>query len=309
MSLRVLLVHYWLDGVSGGAELSLRRHAECAPEGVEVVVAHAEDAPDLSGFDAVVVGSVRPPGDYGDWDEQTRLVRRWTDAITGYEGFAIRSERDIHPCGRRDAWCVGSQPVMRKPCDCPGSLAGVYQTFFNAFDVVQFLSPGHRDVIRALVNIVRPTVLIAPPIDLARFRVLTPPEHRPAKALIFDCPARTAPNSFDRARRAGYEPEVLPYLSVPYEEMPELLNRYVAVVVDPVMYHAFGRLSVEAQACGCRVLVGERVGAMSWADPLAAVEASNSRFWSLVCSAGLSSAERRQVLETMEVGSCTGSRI
>lgn len=302
MRLRVLLVHYWVEDVRGGAELSLLRHVELAPAGTEVVVAHAEDAPDLSGFDVVVVGNVRPPGYYRDWKKQMRLVVRWTQALAGYDGFAIRSERDLHPCGRRNGVCVGSRPAMRTPCDCPSELAGVYQAFFNAFDVVQFLSPGHREVIRALVNVVRPTVLIAPPIDLSRFRVLTPPEQRPARALIFDCPARMAPSSVERARRAGYVPEVLPYLSVPYEMMPELLNRYAAVVVDPLMYHAFGRLAVEAQACGCRVLASERVGATSWVDPLAATRASNPNFWALVGAATMPPAERRFLFESMENG-------
>ncbi|WP_164084881.1 glycosyltransferase family 4 protein [Pseudazoarcus pumilus] len=302
MHLRVLLVHYWVNGVRGGAELSLLRHVECAPTGIEVVVAHAEDTPDLAGFDVVVVASVRPPGDYRDWKNQTRLVVRWTEALAGYEGFAIRSERDLHPCGQRDAACVGAHAWVRTPCECPPELGGLYRAFFDAFDVVHFLSPGHREIVRALVSVERPTVLIAPPIDLSRFRVLVPPEQRPAIALIFDCPARMAPTSAERARRAGYVPEVLPYLSVPYEDMPELLNGYAAVVVDPLMYHAFGRLAVEAQACGCRVLASERVGATSWPDALAAARVSSPNFWSLVGAAKLPAGERRQLLESMENG-------
>src|SRR5690606_29082882 len=99
-----------------------------------------------------------------------------------------------------------------------------------------------------------------------------------------------------------YVPDVLPYLSVPYEAMPELLNGYAAVVVDPLMYHAFGRLTVEAQACGCRVLASDRVGATSWADPLAATRASNRNFWALVGAAKLPAAERRHLFESMENG-------
>jgi hypothetical protein len=48
------------------------------------------------------------------------------------------------------------------------------------------------------------------------------------------------------------------------------------------MLHAFGRLAVEALACGCRVLASSRVGAMSWPDPLEACRQSNRLFWEMV---------------------------
>jgi hypothetical protein len=54
--------------------------------------------------------------------------------------------------------------------------------------------------------------------------------------------------------------------------------------VDPIMLHAFGRLAVEALACGCRVLASDRVGAMSWPDPLQAFREANERFWNMVMS-------------------------
>jgi hypothetical protein len=75
--------------------------------------------------------------------------------------------------------------------------------------------------------------------------------------------------------------------------MPELLNQYQAVVVDPLTLHAFGRLAVEALACGCRVLASSRVGAMSWPDPLEACRQSNRLFWEMVTNVPQAKNPRR----------------
>jgi hypothetical protein len=113
---------------------------------------------------------------------------------------------------------------------------------------------------------------------------VTPFEQRLKKALILGDAVRVAPTAEDRAVQAGFEPERIPYLSVPYSQMPELYNQYQAVVVDPVMFHAFGAVAVEAMACGCRVLASERVGAMSWPDPIAATREANRQFWQMIMS-------------------------
>jgi hypothetical protein len=39
---------------------------------------------------------------------------------------------------------------------------------------------------------------------------------------------------------------------------------------------------VEALACGCQVLASERVGALSFDDPLAASREANARFWGVI---------------------------
>jgi hypothetical protein len=48
------------------------------------------------------------------------------------------------------------------------------------------------------------------------------------------------------------------------------------------MLHAFGRLVVEAMACGCKVITNSRVGAMSYDDPVEACRKSNDAFWEIV---------------------------
>ena len=93
---------------------------------------------------------------------------------------------------------------------------------------------------------------------------------------------RVAPTAEALARSRGYEPVRVPYLSVPYAQMPSVLNQYRAVVVDPVMMHAGARLVVEAMACGCEVLVGPRVCTFSWPDPIAASGRANTGFWNMV---------------------------
>jgi MoaA/NifB/PqqE/SkfB family radical SAM enzyme len=123
---------------------------------------------------------------------------------------------------------------------------------------------------------------IASPIDVGRFRPLVPFEKRRHAALITGDAVRVAADAEDLALAAGYPVEFMDYLSAPYEQMPEILNRYQAVVVAPRMLHAFGRLAAEALACGCRVITNERVGAMSYDDPVGAAKESTDRFWEWV---------------------------
>jgi hypothetical protein len=150
-------------------------------------------------------------------------------------------------------------------------------------DAVQFLSPLHRQAVNLLIDIRYPVQYeIASPVDFTKFRNLVPFAKRKVAALITGDALRAASDSAIMAADAGYELEPLEYLSLPYEQMPALLNQYQAVIVNPVMLHAFGRLSVEALACGCRVLASSRVGAMSWPDPIQASREANVRFWAMV---------------------------
>jgi hypothetical protein len=52
--------------------------------------------------------------------------------------------------------------------------------------------------------------------------------------------------------------------------------------VDPIMFHGFGRLAVEGMMCGCRVLASNRVGCLSWNDPIDAAVHANERFWDFI---------------------------
>ena len=277
---RVLFVHPFASEHSGGAEHSLKRHIAEAPPRVKVSAISPEEDCDLKRFDAVVLGNLRPYGGLGTEAELTWLLR-WAAKLADYKGFSLRSERDVHPCTHRDARCVG-QSLKKCHCDCTATIRDANELLYNACSAIQFLSPAHQRVINQLISVRIPQHVIASPIDESFFRNTTPTEQRARKALILGDAIRVADSSAARARNHGYEPEVVEYYSVPFDQMPELYNRYQAVVVDPVMFHAFGRIAVEAMACGCEVLASERVGAMSWPDPLRASRDANHQFWQVL---------------------------
>ncbi len=206
----------------------------------------------------------------------------WTGRLATYRGFALKSERDVHPCTLRDARCVAGPGLRYVGCACSPRMRETFGALYEACGTVQLLSPAHQHVIEQLVEVHARCVVVAPPVDLEAFRVERTPEDREPKALILSDAVRRAPTAEARAHRAGYAPERVPYLSVPYEEMPRLYNRYRAVVVDPVMFHAFGRVAVEALACGCELLASERVGALSWPDPIDACRRANDAFWRIL---------------------------
>lgn len=307
--MRVLVVHASSFQSLGGAEISLRHHIENPPPGVTVETAFPEESVELGGFDAIVLGNLRPravlKGGAGgavksrvrEWlirspfhelafRAELAWVRLWCRKLSGYTGYVVKSERDVHPCARRDGRCVLTDPVVtRTSCHCGGTVRAAFQCLYNLCDAVQFLSPLHQKAINQLVDIEVPQFVIAPPLDFTRFRSEVPADRRKRAALILGDAIRVGPNAEALARQNGYEPARLDYLSVPFDCMPALLNEYQAVVLDPLMLHAFGRLAAEALACGCRVLATSRVGAMSWPDPLAACRESNTRFWEMVTSA------------------------
>ena len=289
--LRILLVHAVPLSRCGGAELSLAHHVANAPASCAVDVVAPDFGGDLAGYDAVVLANLRPEGGVGETGERAPAFA-WRERLAGYRGFSLRSERDLHPCGFRDARCLVGDPLVRLPCACR-RVPRAFEALYNACSAVQYLSPLHRAAIRRLVRVEVPEHVIAAPVDLARFRCTTPPEARAPEALILGDAIRVAPGAEARARRAGYEPVRIPYLSVPPAEMPALYNRFRAVVVDPVMLHAFGRVAVEALACGCKVLASERVGAFSFEDPLAASRAANGRFWSVIAAGARAAREAR----------------
>lgn len=262
-----------------------------------------EEPVDPGRYDAVILANLRPTaparagGSVKTWlwhaldrsplqgltlRAELAAARDWLKRLDKFRGRVIKSERDVHPCVYRTGACIAVEPVRREPCGCSPAAARVFEELYNRCDLVQFLSPLHREAINALVRIRTPQAVVAPPLDFSRFRSLTPWAERAPRALLTGDAIRVAASAERRARDAGFEPERREYLSVPYEEMPALLNRYQAVVLDPVMLHAFGRLAAEALACGCRVIASPRVGALSWPDPLAACRESNIRFWEMV---------------------------
>jgi|GEM_PF-6689526 len=314
--MRVLLVHASPLSRLGGAELSFRQHIAHAPAGVTVDTILPDEAVDLDRYDAVILGNLRPTAQpsAGAAPALKRLVWKWLDRsplqafalrsevawanlwrrrLAGYYGNVIKSERDVHPCARRDGRCLQTGPVRIVDCGCTRSVARAFERLYNICDAVQFLSPLHREAINKMVRIDVPQYEIAVPVDFTLFRDFTPVEERRPAALLIADVIRQSPAAEAYARQAGYDVERVEYLSVPYEQMPALLNRYRAVILDPIMLHAFGRLAAEALACGCRVLASGRVGAMSWPDPLAACREANERFWEMVMNIPPSPNPRR----------------
>ncbi len=277
----VLLVHAKPLSEPGGAELSLGYHLAHAPDNVSVDVILPDEAPSLSMYDIVILGNLRPSGGLGEKAEAA-WAKAWTKRLKKFKGCAIKSEQDVHPCGHRDGRCLSFDPIQRHQCDCSNIIPKAFEALYNTCSAVQFLSPLHQKAINMLIRVKTRQYVIASPVDLSLFRNIRPFGLRKKAALIIGDDIRVAPTAEERARFHGFDHERFDYLSIPYAEMPALYNRYQAVVVDPVILHAFGRVAVEARACGCKVLASNRVGAFSWDDPLEACRRSNKEFWDMV---------------------------
>lgn len=280
--MRLLVIHtHPLDRL-GGAELSLRSYVAAAPPGVGIDTALPEDFVELENYDVVVLANLRPDGGPGE-EVECRAARQWIKRLKGYRGYVIRLEHDIHPCPYRDARCFQGEVLQEQACDRKSPIRRTFEQLYNLCDTIIFRSPMHRRVINQMIRINGPRqVEVNAPVDFDLFRSVTPFEQRKHAALITGDPIRVAPDAASLAEAEGYPVEFVDYLSVPYEQMPERLNQYQAVVVAPVMLHASGRLAIEALACGCRVITNDRVGAMSWPDPLESSRTANDDFWNAV---------------------------
>ncbi len=280
--MRLLLVHTHPIDRLGGAELSLRSYLDAAPAGVTVDTALPEESVSLADYDVVVLANLRPDGGPGE-EAECRPAQLWIERLKGYTGFVIRLEHDIHPCPYRDARCFQGDLLLRQDCKRRSPIRKIFERLYNRCDTIIFRSPLHRRVINQIIRIDGPQqVDVNSPVDLDRFRSITPFEKRKHAALITGDPIRVAADAEALAEAEGYPAEFLDYLSVPYEKMPEILNQYQAVVVAPVMLHASGRLAIEAMACGCKVIANDRVGALSWPDPLGSSRSANDDFWKAV---------------------------
>jgi hypothetical protein len=279
--MRILWVHVTPITRLGGAELGIRSRINHAPPDTRIDVVSPSDEVDLQTYDALILGNLRPSGGVGEKLE-VKWVERWSDLISRFRGFSLKTEHDLHPCAHRDARCIAFEPIRKLPCECGSLISSKLEELYNLCSAVQFLSPSHQTVINCLVRIRSRQYVIAPPIDLGMFRAVTPFENRKRAALIIGDEIRVAKTAEEKALSHGFPAERIEYLSLPYEEMPAVYNRYQAVVVDPFMFHAFGRVAVEAMACGCQVIASKRVGAFSWDDPLEACRRSHSDFWDVM---------------------------
>ncbi len=282
--MRLLLVHsHSLDRL-GGAELDLKRYMAAAPSGVDLDVVLPDEPVQVSDYDTVVLANLRPEGGLGE-AEECRSAREWMKRVRGYTGYLVRMEMDSHPCTYRDARCIDFSASSWRKCNCRSPIRRTFQGLYNLCDTTLYMSPLHRRVINHIIKVKGSRqVEIGSPVDLVRFRSVIPFEERKHAALITGDAARVAPHAEALAGAEGYPVEFVDYLSVPHAEMPELLNRYKAVVIAPSILHAGGRLAVEAMACGCQVIANERVGAMSWPDLLSSSQDALDTFWEVVAA-------------------------
>lgn len=280
--MRLLLIHGSPLEEPGGAEISLREHLAVAPSHIKVDVALPETDISLEKYDTVILANLRPPGGVGELGE-CKWAKLWIKRLKGYNGYVIKSERDMHPCAHRNGNCIQTQPLKRIPCNCGPLIPNTFETLYNLCDTVQFLSPLHRQAINCLIRMDGPRQYeVGCPIDLNRFYSTTPFHQRKNMALLIGDANRVAPDAVALAETEGYSVEYVDHLSVPYNDMPHLYNQYKAVVIAPVMLHAFGRMVVEALSCGCHVITNDRVGALSWPDPILASQRANEMFWAMV---------------------------
>lgn len=194
----------------------------------------------------------------------------------------MKSERDIHPCHHRDARCIETETMRNIGCKCSTEIATTFQELYNSCHLVQFLSPLHQNVINKLVSVEVKQTCIASPVNLEKFRNKTPLNQRKAEALIIGDRQRSSPLAKILAKDAGYRIKRIYSANYPFKDMPNLYNQYQAVIVAPRMLHSFGRVAVEALACGCKLLNNDRVGALSWPDPVTASKNANTLFWDTV---------------------------
>lgn len=279
---RVLLVHSAPIDSLGGAELSLKSAISEIPSQFEIDAILPEEPVSLDNYDTVITSNLRPSGGLGEAAEY-KWAALWTNRLKWYSGYVIRMEHDVHPCTYRDGNCIDIANNYQSSCNCSSPIPKAFEKLYNISDAIMFLSPLHRRVINQIIKIkVKRQYDIGVPVDFDTFTNQRPFDDRKHMALVIGDEIRISPETFSLAEQAGYPVEHIDYLTIPYAEMPKLLNEYKAVIVAPKMLHAFGRLVTEAMACGCQVLTNNRVGALSFEDPIHACQVSNDVFWNVV---------------------------
>lgn len=282
---RVLLVHSSPLTNPGGAEYSLNHYLKCKPENVEVDVILPDESVNVHHYDAIILSNLRPVGGKGEKYEY-KAAKAWIHRTKNYFGHLVKLEHDVHPCPFRDASCINISDTPWEKCDCSSPIRTIFRSLYNQCGTVIFLSPLHKKVINHIIDIDHPRQTeIGSPIDFDMFATLTPWEKRKKAALVTGDDQRIADNIADLAEKAGYTTiDRHPYLSTPHEEMVKLYNSYQAVIVAPKILHAFGRVAVEAMACGCEVITNDRVGAISWENPMEESKKAPGKFWQTILS-------------------------
>jgi len=202
------------------------------------------------------------------------VVRGTTPYVHHDNAYVDICRRDNIPCNGKE---TNGFDCHIKPGIC--SLARSAPLYKNAA-VCSFLSPLHRDVhVGTLGTSVLPlekTVVYFPSVDVERFRNLN--LKRDIRLLSYGGQGEAKGyynimNIFPRGSVifiGGNTPDLVKkgdghWLgAIPGEKMPEILNRTQNYIHVPRWPEPFGLIVAEAALCGCKIVVNDMVGAMSW---------------------------------------------
>jgi glycosyltransferase involved in cell wall biosynthesis len=220
---------------------------------------------------------------------RVRFPTRVLDRVLSSGRTAILEDAYVDVC-EFDMPCGGDTTRCTAGCDRTWA-----RQLFSQTQVAAFVSPMHQRMINAVLAEAVPErqILSAPSVDVDQFRPLG--LHRDIDVLYVGTVKRAKGYSalVDRfgpdrltfvGKNALGEPMAGRYLGeLPYDALPEIMNRARIFAHLPAWHEPMGRAVVEAALCGCEVVTNERVGVTSyplsvWTDR-SAVRGNADRFW------------------------------
>ncbi len=277
----------------GGAELTLKHAYDHPPLGIRVSSCLPDQVREglrmLDGIGQVIFGNYR----VGDFDKRMDVFNEVMCKRIPY----VKCEGDFFTlCLKTTATCVewnaNSGSISRDfgKCTCMNEDQArereLAMRLFRHARKIGFMSPLQRRIydsgVLGRIESFPECFVFAPGIDFSIFREYVPYDDRPDDALVVSDYNRGIDVSEKIAIEEGHR--VISYQGCHKtpKEMADFYNRFRHIYIYPRMVHAFCRQAVEAYACGVRVHVSERVGALSFGSLGEAMEASRTgteEFW------------------------------
>jgi len=216
----------------------------------------------------------RPPNDLDGFILHGDLFdRRWIEVMAGKPLMAHR----------HGAW-YGGDPIFRR-------------WVLNNAGLITFNSPKQRELFRYPVN--APEAFVPLPIDVERFRAVASASRDrqgtiflgllvPAKGIshVLDWALQPGNDSVDFWGVAPY-PQVLKDITPPcqycgpvdFEQVPELLARYERFIFTPPDGDLYARVTMEAKAAGCELILQGDIDAFEQWQCLDACQLAAQTFW------------------------------
>jgi glycosyltransferase involved in cell wall biosynthesis len=198
----------------------------------------------------------------------------------------------------QDAWvdvCELDVPCGGDASRCPAACQRAWSNdLFARAAISIFLSPMHRDISAAVLDVPLPSPILSEPyIDPERFRPLgldrdidvlyvgTIKRAKGYYALLErfgpDRLTLVGPLAIDEPVKGNYLGEI------PHAELPAIYNRARTFAHLPEWHEPLGRTVIEAALCGCEIVANDRVGAMSYGPATRSdrsiVRTARDRFW------------------------------